>query len=76
MHKTIAVLAAFASGVAFAQAVPQGYPADYAQTIAGANKEGKVVIYSALDTKAAQPLIRDFNALYPNVKVEYNDMNS
>ena len=76
MHKTIAVLAAFASGAAFAQAVPQGYPADYAQTIAGANKEGKVVIYSALDTKAAQPLIRDFNALYPNVKVEYNDMNS
>jgi len=35
-----------------------------------------VVIYSALDTKAAQPLIRDFNAVYPDVKVEYNDMNS
>jgi iron(III) transport system substrate-binding protein len=35
-----------------------------------------VVIYSALDTKAAQPLIKDFQALYPGVKVEYNDMNS
>jgi len=68
--------AALAAGIAFAQPVPQGYPADYAQTIAGAAKEGKVVVYSALDTKAAQPLIRDFNALYPNVKVEYNDMNS
>jgi iron(III) transport system substrate-binding protein len=56
--------------------VPAGYPADYAQTIANAKKEGKVVIYSALDTKAAQPLIRDFNALYPDIKVEYNDMNS
>ncbi len=56
--------------------VPPGYPADYAQTIAAANKEGKVVIYSALDTKAAQPLIKDFSALYPNIKVEYNDMNS
>src|SRR5581483_8100497 len=44
--------------------------------IAAAKKEGKVVIYSALDTKAAQPLIRDFNALYPDIKVEYNDMNS
>src|SRR5689334_3345814 len=61
---------------ALAQSVPAGYPADYAQTIAAARKEGKVVIYSALDTKAAQPLIRDFNALYPDVKVEYNDMNS
>jgi iron(III) transport system substrate-binding protein len=61
---------------AFAQSVPAGYPADYAQTIAAARKEGKVVIYSALDTKAAQPLIKDFNALYPDIKVEYNDMNS
>jgi iron(III) transport system substrate-binding protein len=60
----------------FAQTVPAGYPADYAQTIAAAKKEGKVVIYSALDTKAAQPLIKDFNALYPDIKVEYNDMNS
>jgi iron(III) transport system substrate-binding protein len=56
--------------------VPAGYPADYAQLLAGAKKEGKVVVYSALDTKAAQPLIRDFNALYPDIKVEYNDMNS
>ena len=49
--------------------VPAGYPADYANTIAAAKKEGKVVVYSALDTKAAQPLIRDFNALYPDIKV-------
>src|SRR5258708_20218171 len=63
------------SAVALAQ-VPAGYPADYAQTVAAARKEGKVVIYSALDTKAAQPLVKDFNALYPDVKVEYNDMNS
>ena len=61
---------------ALAQNVPAGYPADYAQTIAAAKKEGKVVVYSALDTKAAQPLIRDFNAVYPDIKVEYNDMNS
>src|SRR6202171_1640506 len=42
--------------------VPAGYPADYAQTIA--------------DTKAASPLVKDFNALYPDSNVEYNDMNS
>src|SRR5437762_11076284 len=72
----LAFTVAFAAVVALAQTVPAGYPADYAQTIAAANKEGKVVIYSALDTKAAQPLVKDFQALYPSIKVEYNDMNS
>ena len=76
----LARLAAFAvaaaAGAAFAQPVPARYPADYAQTITAANKEGKVVIYSALDTKAAQPLVKDFSALYPNIKVEYSDLNS
>src|SRR3954470_8502047 len=77
MHSKLAALAlALVSGTALAQAVPPGYPADYAQTIAAANKEGKVVVYSALDTKAAQPLIKDFSALYPGVKVEYADLNS
>ncbi len=70
-----AALLAAASCAAFAQ-IPAGYPADYAQTIAAAKKEGKVVVYSALDTKAAQPLIKDFNALYPEIKVEYTDANS
>jgi iron(III) transport system substrate-binding protein len=72
----VAFAAALVAGAALAQTLPPGYPADYAQTIAAANKEGKVVIYSALDTKAAQPLIKDFQALYPGIKVEYNDMNS
>src|SRR3954471_2500606 len=77
MHSKLAALAlTLVSGTALAQSIPAGYPADYSQTIAAANKEGKVVIYSALDTKAAGPLIKDFSALYPNVKVEYNDMNS
>src|SRR4029078_9965808 len=69
------VLSAIVAPV-FAQTVPAGYPADYGQTIAAAKKEGKVVIYSALDTRALHALIKDFNALYPDIKVEYNDMNS
>ena len=76
LARILAFAVAAAAGGALAQTVPAGYPADYAQTIAAANKEGKVVIYSALDTKAAQPLVKDFQALYPGVKVEYNDMNS
>ena len=56
--------------------VPAGYPATYAETIAAAKKEGKVVVYSTTDTAAAGFLIKDFGALYPGISVEYNDMNS
>ncbi|MCD2476555.1 extracellular solute-binding protein, partial [Staphylococcus aureus] len=44
--------------------------------IAAARKEGKVVVYSTTDTAAVRPLVKDFEALYPGVRVEYNDMNS
>jgi len=77
-HAALASIAAAAltlSAAAFAQ-VPAGYPASYADTIAAAKKEGKVVVYATTDTKAADPLIKDFESLYPGVKVEYNDMNS
>jgi iron(III) transport system substrate-binding protein len=78
--KTLASAAVAASLAAFATAalaeLPAGYPATYQKIIDGARKEGKLVIYGATDSKAAQPLIKDFNALYPGVVVEYNDMNS
>jgi iron(III) transport system substrate-binding protein len=68
---------AFAAVALHASAqVPAGYPADYAAIVDAAKKEGKLVVYAATDTKAAEPLIKDFNAMYPDVKVEYNDMNS
>ena len=69
-----AALLAFASS-AFAQA-PKGYPADYAKIVDAAKKEGKVVIYATTDAVAANPLIKDFEALYPGVRVEYSDLNS
>src|ERR1041385_7807727 len=64
-----------AGGGAGAQ-VPQGYPADYAKTVDAAKKEGKVVVYATTDAVAANPLIRDFETLYPGIKVEYSDLNS
>ena len=70
-----AAVVTLAAGAAGAE-TPAGYPADYAKIIDGARKEGKLVIYSATDSKAAEPLIKDFSALYPGIKVEYNDMNS
>ena len=71
----IATAAAAVAAPALAQ-VPAGYPAGYQQLVDGAKKEGKLVVYGATDSKAAQPLIKDFNALYPGITVEYNDMNS
>lgn len=75
MSAAIAATLAGAAMSAFAQ-VPAGYPADYQKLIDGAKKEGKLVIYGATDSKATQPLIKDFSALYPGITVEYNDMNS
>src|SRR5574338_502852 len=59
-----------------AQQVPAGYPGDYTKIIEAAKQEGKVVVYGATDAAAANPLIKDFEAMYPGVKVEYNDMNT
>lgn len=75
LSAAIAATLAGAAMSAFAQ-VPAGYPADYQKLIDGAKKEGKLVIYGATDSKATQPLIKDFSALYPGITVEYNDMNS
>jgi len=70
----ISTALAFATG---AQAqVPPGYPADYAKVIDAAKKEGKVVIYSTTDAASSNALIKDFEALYPEIKVEYSDLNS
>jgi iron(III) transport system substrate-binding protein len=78
-RRTVAALSLLAAAgaplLATAQ-VPAGYPANYADVIAAAKKEGKVVVYSTTDTAAANPLIKDFQALYPGISVEYNDMNS
>ncbi len=71
----LGTVAALAFSTAMAQA-PAGYPADYSKIVDAAKKEGKLVIYSATDTKAVEPMIKDFRSMYPDVQVEYNDMNS
>jgi len=72
-----AVIAASLALSAVAQAqVPAGYPADYGTIVDAAKKEGKVVIYSTTDAVSANPLVKDFETLYPGVKVEYSDLNS
>jgi iron(III) transport system substrate-binding protein len=48
----------------------------YADTVAAARTEGEVVVYATTDTATAAPLIQDFEAAYPGVKVVYNTLNS
>ncbi len=61
-------LTAIFSGQAFA-ALPQGYPADYQKVVDAGIKEGKVVIYSTTDTKAAGPLIKVLKRNIPALKL-------
>ncbi len=57
-------------------AAPDGYPSDYSALVSGARSEGRVVVYSTTDLSAVAALIRDFESIYPGVKVDYNDLNS
>ncbi|MFY0582267.1 hypothetical protein ACN28S_55515 [Cystobacter fuscus] len=56
--------------------LPEGYPRSYARIIEAARKEGVLSIYSATDASEAAALIREFEATYPGVRVEYADQNS
>ena len=72
-----AIVATFlAFGTAAQAQTPQAYPTDYASIVEAAKKEGKVVVYATTDAVAANPLIKDFETLYPGIKVEYSDLNS
>ncbi len=74
-HAALAAAAIIIGSPVLAQ-TPPGYPADYAKVVDAAKKEGKVVVYATTDAVAANPLIKDFETLYPGVQVEYSDLNS
>jgi iron(III) transport system substrate-binding protein len=83
MHFTKTIIGtAAAAAIAALCAAPWPWPRcrpatrRYQQIVDGAKKEAKLVVYGATDSKAVQPLVKDFNALYPGIVVEYNDMNS
>jgi iron(III) transport system substrate-binding protein len=64
------------STVACAQAIPAGYPADYARLIEAAQKEGAVAVYSSTDSKAVAGVIQAFQARYPRIQVDFVDQSS
>ncbi len=45
-------------------------------TVAAAKKEGAIAIYSATDYSQVQPMIDAFKAKYPEIRVDYNDLNT
>jgi len=73
-----AIAAAFAATCAPAsgQGFPPGYPASYRKLVAAAEHEGRVVIYSTMDSAEAAPLISGFSELYPRIEVRYYEMNN
>jgi len=77
MKTFVAAIAAvvLAAGSAAAQA-PQNYPADYAKIVEAAKKEGKLIVYSTTDAASSSALLKDFQALYPGIALEYSDLNS
>ena len=69
-HRLMCIALATFGSVAIAQTVPPGYPADYAQTIAAAKKEGKVVLYTSVETEFARALTSAFEAKYPTIRTD------
>lgn len=69
-----AALLPLCAAAAFAQ--PAAYPANYADVVAAAKKEGKVVVYSPTDAGPANALIAAFRAKYPGITVDYNDLSN
>lgn len=72
----IAAACLFAPVLSALAAVPSGYPRSYADRIAEARKEGRLSIYSTTDAREVADLLRDFRSLYPQISVEYVDINS
>jgi len=70
----IGALAVTALALVTGAVVPAAARPHDAQTrlVEAARREGRVVVYSVLSTRAAQPLIRDFEALYPGITVDYD----
>src|SRR5258708_4505075 len=59
-----------------AMAQPAERHPGYRKLIAAAQREGVVEVYSTMDAAEAQPLIAEFEALYPEIHVQYSEMNS
>lgn len=65
------ILAGLAALILSASAVARGESGS--AWLEAARREGSVVVYAALDPHVARPLVADFEALHPGVKVDFRD---
>lgn len=70
----LAICAMLAASPAMAQQIPAGYPADYADLVAKAKQEGRVLIYSNMGDDNWTPVLEAFRAAYPEITVENLEM--
>lgn len=61
---------------ATAQAVPAGYPAGYARTIADARSEATLRIWSATDRERVTDLLDAFRRTYPGIRIDYRQIGA
>lgn len=63
-----------------APALPAGlpgyYPASYAQLVEASRAEGRVLVYSIMSAQNWAPVIREFNKIYPWIRIETTDLGS
>jgi iron(III) transport system substrate-binding protein len=71
----IMTIVAFASP-GLAQSVPTGYPASYADVIAGAKKEGRVTVYTSTDAAQGKGVLDAFRKAYPGIEIDWNDLGT
>jgi iron(III) transport system substrate-binding protein len=57
-----------------AQGAPSSYPQGYQEIVAGAEKEGSLLIYSIMSAENWRPVLEGFNKRYPKIRVETLDL--
>ncbi|MEP7456617.1 ABC transporter substrate-binding protein [Phyllobacterium sp. SB3] len=60
---------------AYAQ-MPSNYPMDYNEIVNAAKDEGKVVIFTSANGPNSKFIVQDFEALYPGVSIELNNLSA
>ena len=56
--------------------IPKGYPDDYGETIAAAEKEGVLVVWSTTDDATVHEVIDGFRRRYPRIKLVYAEKSA
>jgi iron(III) transport system substrate-binding protein len=57
-----------------AQGAPAHYPQGYQEVVAGAEKEGNLLIYSIMSAENWRPVLEGFSRRYPKIRIETLDL--